>query len=251
MMRRRRENSKVVDCIISTPLSSHHPPPPPPRTHPLGECQQNLEMLQLREFMSLNKWQGRSHVTIYPINSLVIIARLRLVLRVTLLDFGLFAAIFYGLLCFEWLEWWWDDYREFSGASRLWSVNNENRHPSECKLCAVKLTVSHVCVSASHFVCRVGLQQAFDRDWEMGRITRNNFRNGSEDGILAYKLLVQTGRRDKPINYNQVNKRSSSIDSSRIFFQFQTFLLGSSVLYSHRKKAGMLNLLGPQSCTNM
>lgn len=49
-----------------------------------------------------------------------------------------------------------------------------------------------------------GLQQAFDKDWEDGRITLNSYRNGSDDGVLAYKLLVQTGRRDKPINFNQV-----------------------------------------------
>lgn len=49
-----------------------------------------------------------------------------------------------------------------------------------------------------------GLQQAFDKDWEAGRITLNSYRNGSDDGVLAYKLLVQTGRRDKPINFNQV-----------------------------------------------
>ncbi|CAB1320051.1 unnamed protein product, partial [Coregonus sp. 'balchen'] len=40
-------------------------------------------------------------------------------------------------------------------------------------------------------------------DWEAGRITQSSYRNGSDDGILAYKLLVQTGRRDKPINFNQ------------------------------------------------
>lgn len=49
-----------------------------------------------------------------------------------------------------------------------------------------------------------GLQQAFDKDWEAGRITLNSYKNGSDDGVLAYKLLVQTGRRDKPINFNQV-----------------------------------------------
>uniref|UniRef100_A0A667XBT0 Patched 1 n=1 Tax=Myripristis murdjan TaxID=586833 RepID=A0A667XBT0_9TELE len=47
-----------------------------------------------------------------------------------------------------------------------------------------------------------GLQQAFDRDWEAGRITFHSYKNGSDDGVLAYKLLVQTGRRDKPINFN-------------------------------------------------
>ncbi|CAG5924001.1 unnamed protein product [Menidia menidia] len=48
-----------------------------------------------------------------------------------------------------------------------------------------------------------GLQQAFDKDWEARRITPTSYRNGSDDGVLAYKLLVQTGRREKPINFNQ------------------------------------------------
>uniref|UniRef100_A0AAY4A8A6 SSD domain-containing protein n=1 Tax=Denticeps clupeoides TaxID=299321 RepID=A0AAY4A8A6_9TELE len=52
-----------------------------------------------------------------------------------------------------------------------------------------------------------GLQQAFDHDWEAGRITQASFRNGSDDAVLAYKLLVQTGRRDRPINYNQVMRQ--------------------------------------------
>ncbi|XP_056889004.1 protein patched homolog 1 [Takifugu flavidus] len=52
-----------------------------------------------------------------------------------------------------------------------------------------------------------GLQQAFDKDWEAGRITLNNYRNGSDDGVLAYKLLVQTGRRDKPINLKQLTRQ--------------------------------------------
>lgn len=56
-----------------------------------------------------------------------------------------------------------------------------------------------------------GLQEAFDMDWEAGRITVNSYKNGSDDGVLAYKLLVQTGRRDKPINFNQVCERFKSI----------------------------------------
>uniref|UniRef100_A0AAR2JVB2 SSD domain-containing protein n=1 Tax=Pygocentrus nattereri TaxID=42514 RepID=A0AAR2JVB2_PYGNA len=51
-----------------------------------------------------------------------------------------------------------------------------------------------------------GLQEAFDKDWEAGRITQGNYKNASDDGVLAYKLLVQTGRRDKPINYNLLTK---------------------------------------------
>ncbi|KAG7223376.1 hypothetical protein INR49_032203 [Caranx melampygus] len=52
-----------------------------------------------------------------------------------------------------------------------------------------------------------GLQQAFDKDWEAGRITFSSYRNGSDDGVLAYKLLVQTGRREKPINFNQLTRQ--------------------------------------------
>ncbi|CAB1322212.1 unnamed protein product [Coregonus sp. 'balchen'] len=51
------------------------------------------------------------------------------------------------------------------------------------------------------------LQAAFDQDWEAGRITQSSYRNGSDDGVLAYKLLVQTGRRDKPINFNQLTRQ--------------------------------------------
>lgn len=63
-----------------------------------------------------------------------------------------------------------------------------------------------------------GLQQAFDKDWEAGRITLNNYRNGSDDGVLAYKLLVQTGRRDKPINLKQASY------ALRSYLDFQWFV---------------------------
>nr|XP_014348888.1 PREDICTED: protein patched homolog 1 isoform X2 [Latimeria chalumnae] len=52
-----------------------------------------------------------------------------------------------------------------------------------------------------------GLQDAFDREWEAGNITYNNYKNGSDDGVLAYKLLVQTGKRDKPIDFSQLTKQ--------------------------------------------
>uniref|UniRef100_A0A671LH12 Protein patched homolog 1-like n=1 Tax=Sinocyclocheilus anshuiensis TaxID=1608454 RepID=A0A671LH12_9TELE len=52
-----------------------------------------------------------------------------------------------------------------------------------------------------------GLQEAFDKDWQAGTITQGNYRNGSDDGVLAYKLLVQTGRRDKPVNMNLLTRQ--------------------------------------------
>ena len=47
-----------------------------------------------------------------------------------------------------------------------------------------------------------GIQAAFDQDWASGRITRHSYRNGSEDGALAYKLLVQTGDAQEPLLRN-------------------------------------------------
>ncbi|KAJ8011970.1 hypothetical protein DPEC_G00063850 [Dallia pectoralis] len=53
----------------------------------------------------------------------------------------------------------------------------------------------------------LGLQAAFDADWKAGRITRDNYRNGTEDGVLAYKLLIQTGSKKEPFNYSQLASR--------------------------------------------
>ncbi|XP_048147152.1 protein patched homolog 1 isoform X1 [Corvus hawaiiensis] len=52
-----------------------------------------------------------------------------------------------------------------------------------------------------------GLQDAFDSDWETGKITYNNYKNGSDDAVLAYKLLVQTGNPAKPIDISQLTKQ--------------------------------------------
>uniref|UniRef100_A0A8B9S9C2 Patched 2 n=1 Tax=Apteryx owenii TaxID=8824 RepID=A0A8B9S9C2_APTOW len=52
-----------------------------------------------------------------------------------------------------------------------------------------------------------GLQATFDRDWQAGRITHDSYRNGSEDGVLAYKLLIQTGNKKEPFNFNQLTTR--------------------------------------------
>lgn len=62
---------------------------------------------------------------------------------------------------------------------------------------AVSTHTGPSCVSA-------GIQAAFDQDWASGRITRHSYRNGSEDGALAYKLLIQTGNAQEPLDFNQV-----------------------------------------------
>uniref|UniRef100_A0A3B5KVZ6 SSD domain-containing protein n=1 Tax=Xiphophorus couchianus TaxID=32473 RepID=A0A3B5KVZ6_9TELE len=52
-----------------------------------------------------------------------------------------------------------------------------------------------------------GLQAAFDADWQAGRITVDSYRNGTEDGALAYKLLIQTGSKKEPFNHSQLTSR--------------------------------------------
>lgn len=51
------------------------------------------------------------------------------------------------------------------------------------------------------------LQDTFDREWKAGKITHNNYKNGSDDGVLAYKLLIQTGNRHKPTDLSQLTKQ--------------------------------------------
>lgn len=53
----------------------------------------------------------------------------------------------------------------------------------------------------------LGLQRAFDQDWSRGAITVERwYPNASVDGVLAYKLLVQTGHVDNPIDKSRVSE---------------------------------------------
>ncbi|XP_012371918.1 protein patched homolog 2 isoform X3 [Octodon degus] len=52
-----------------------------------------------------------------------------------------------------------------------------------------------------------GIQAAFDLDWASGRITHHSCHNGSEDGALAYKLLIQTGNAQEPLDFSQLTTR--------------------------------------------
>lgn len=53
----------------------------------------------------------------------------------------------------------------------------------------------------------IGLQLSFDRDWRDGCITQERwYKNASDEAVLAYKLLVQTGRDDHPIDRSLVTQ---------------------------------------------
>jgi patched 1 len=62
----------------------------------------------------------------------------------------------------------------------------------------------------------IDLQNAFERDWRENRITAERwFSNASDQGILAYKLLVQTGRVDHPIDKSLLT-RAKLVDNAGI-----------------------------------
>ncbi|XP_075216920.1 protein patched isoform X2 [Lycorma delicatula] len=71
----------------------------------------------------------------------------------------------------------------------------------------------------------IGLQKAFEHDWRRGSITQERwFSNASDEGILAYKLLVQTGHVDNPIDKSLVTQvrlvDSEGIINPKAFYNY-------------------------------
>lgn len=53
----------------------------------------------------------------------------------------------------------------------------------------------------------LGLQKTFDRDWQNGCITEEKwYANASDDAVMAYKLLVQTGHVEHPVDKSLVSQ---------------------------------------------
>ncbi|KAK7490526.1 hypothetical protein BaRGS_00018312 [Batillaria attramentaria] len=89
------------------------------------------------------------------------------------------------------------------------------------------------------------LQRAFDRDVASGSITEKgwNYTAASDEGILAYKLLSQTGDADKPVDRNQVMKvrlvNSEGIINPSAFYNYlSAWFSNDAMAYS----ASMANL---------
>lgn len=71
----------------------------------------------------------------------------------------------------------------------------------------------------------INLQNAFERDYRDGKITQETwFRNASTDGILGYKLLVQTGYVDNPIDKSLIPSNrlvdSEGIINPKAFYNY-------------------------------
>ncbi|KAL3055139.1 hypothetical protein OYC64_017944 [Pagothenia borchgrevinki] len=79
-----------------------------------------------------------------------------------------------------------------------------------------------------------GLQSAFDADWLAGRITSDSYRNGTEDGALAYKLLIQTGSKKEPFNYGQLTARrlvdAEGLIPAEVFYIYLTVWVSNDPL---------------------
>ncbi|RXG51790.1 Protein patched, partial [Armadillidium vulgare] len=80
-----------------------------------------------------------------------------------------------------------------------------------------------------------GLQRSFDNDWERGYITEEGWkRNASDNGILAYKLLVQTGHVDHPVDTSLVSQirlvDDEGIINPKAFYNYLTAWVSNDAL---------------------
>lgn len=79
------------------------------------------------------------------------------------------------------------------------------------------------------------MQKAFERDWARGSITQERwFKNASDEGILAYKLLVQTGHVDNPIDKSLVTQvklvDSHGIINQKAFYNYLSAWVSNDAL---------------------
>jgi patched 1 protein len=88
------------------------------------------------------------------------------------------------------------------------------------------------------------LQDTFDREMSTNRVHADGWhRNASVDAILAYKLLVQTGRADRPVDRRLISKRRRLVDengliTARPFYNYLTAWVNSdAITYSASQAA--------------
>lgn len=87
-----------------------------------------------------------------------------------------------------------------------------------------------------HFV---GLQVVFDRDYANGTFHKNGwYLNASDDAILAYKLLAQTGNPDNSVDESQVTKvrlvnAEGIINPSAFYYYLTVWISNDMMAYSY------------------
>ncbi|UYV80467.1 PTCH1 [Cordylochernes scorpioides] len=88
------------------------------------------------------------------------------------------------------------------------------------------------------------LQAAFDKDWANGCITQERwYQNASDEGIFAFKLLVQTGRVDNPIDKSLVTHGrlvdKSGIINPKAFYNYLTAWVSNDALAFSASQASL------------
>lgn len=84
----------------------------------------------------------------------------------------------------------------------------------------------------------LNLQSIFDKEYSEGRITQEGWSlNASDDAILSYKLLVQTGRVDNPIDKSLITKvklvDANGIINTKAFYNYLTaWVSNDAIAYS-------------------
>lgn len=84
----------------------------------------------------------------------------------------------------------------------------------------------------------LGLQESFEADWKSGVIVREKwYDNASDEGILAYKLLVQTGRLDSPIDNTRLPRAklvNNNIVNPQVFYKYlSAWAHNDALAYQH------------------
>ena len=73
------------------------------------------------------------------------------------------------------------------------------------------------------------LQDEFDKAWAMGNVNNKTWisQRANDKTVLAYKLLLQTGKTDDPLDYGRIGCRPSNAPCDRVktFLQFSSCLL--------------------------
>lgn len=80
-----------------------------------------------------------------------------------------------------------------------------------------------------------GLQNAFDVEWNRGYIKQEGWnQSASNDAILAYKLMVQTGRVDNPVDKSLLTSnrlvKEDGIINPKAFYHYLTAWYNSDPL---------------------
>ncbi|KAK2149885.1 hypothetical protein LSH36_433g03015 [Paralvinella palmiformis] len=98
------------------------------------------------------------------------------------------------------------------------------------------------------------MQAAFDEDWKRGHLTRNGwYKNATDDGIIGYMLMLQTGDSEKSIDMDRVFQ-GRLVDKDGIIYQdaFYNYLTAWAAIDALAYYSSDANLQPmPRDCLNV